>query len=493
MSSTSQLATGAPQTELAPLPPNRRMRPREVARFLRYLPTKDLLKALSSLPGDSGLAWIGAAGPPVAFIRDPEHARQVLVTNQDNYVKGNDYQILAVLLGKGLLTNFDLEHWQRQRKLVQPLFAKRHLSPMAASMIDGADTWLDGVAPDALAARTIDVNSAMMALTLDVVCRALFGTRIDAATTRTVGRSMDTLLRAAQANFKLAGVYDVMETAPRITFAGLLKMRRVHWNRAMKAKAEMDRIVYGLIDHRLANPDPNASDLLSLLLNARDEDDHAADGMDREQVRDEVMTFLGAGHETTANALTWLWFALSKNPEARRRMEQEVDEVLGGRMPVYEDAERLPWTNACLQEAMRLYPPVPAFTRVAAGSDEIDGLPIERGADVVIAPYLLHRNPRLWSNPEGFDPERFMPGGEATVSGRPRLAFMPFGGGRRICVGQGFAVLEGVLMAAMIAQRVRFDLVPGTQVRNDVAITLRPRDGMPMTVRARADAPTLVR
>ncbi|MBO9533791.1 MAG: cytochrome P450 [Solirubrobacteraceae bacterium] len=492
MSSPSQVAPGALPTELSPLPPNRRMRPREVARFLRYLPTKDMLKAFAVLPGDSGLAWIGyGAGPPVAFIRDPEHARQVLVTNQDNYVKGNDYQILAVLLGKGLLTNFDLEHWQRQRKLVQPLFAKRHLAPMATSMIGGADTWLDGIAPDAAAGRTIDVNSAMMALTLDVVCRALFGTRIDGPTTKTVGKSMDTLLRAAQANFKLAGVYDVMEVAPKVTFAGLLRLRRVHWNRAMKAKAEMDRIVYGLIDHRVAHPDADAQDLLSLLLNARDEDDGSE--MDREQVRDEVMTFLGAGHETTANALTWLWLALSRNPEARRRMEQEVDEVLGGRMPVYEDAERLPWTNACLHEAMRLFPPVPAFTRVAAGSDDIDGLRIERGADVVIAPYLLHRNPRFWSNPEGFDPERFMPGGEATRPGRPRLAFMPFGGGRRICVGQGFAQLEGVLMAAMIAQRIRFDLVPGTQVRHDVAITLRPRDGMPMTVRRRDDAPPLVR
>jgi cytochrome P450 len=489
MSTMPQLATDAPQNTLPSPPPTRRMSGREVRHFLRRLPGKDLLRALSSLPGDTGLVWFKVAGPPIVFIRDPEHARQVLVTNQDNYVKGNDYRILAVLLGKGLLTNFDLEQWQRQRKLVQPLFAKRHLSPMATHMTAGADQWLAGIDKQAQDERDIDVNAAMMALTLDVVCRSLFGTTTDSQVTQTVGRAMDTLLTAAQANFKMAGVYDVVETVPRVAFSDLLRLRRVHWNRAQVAKAELDRIVYGMIDGRTANPDPAADDLLSLLLGARDEDDGSE--MEREKVRDEVMTFLGAGHETTANALTWLWFALSRHPQARRRMEQEVDEVLGGRLPTYEDAERLPWTSACLQEAMRLYPPVPAFTRVAAGADTLDGLAIPPGTDVVISPYLLHRNPRLWDNPEGFDPERFLPGNQP--AGRPRLAFMPFGGGRRICVGQGFAQLEGTLLAAMVAQRLRLDLVPGTQVRNDVAITLRPRDGMPMTVRRRADAPPIVR
>jgi cytochrome P450 len=491
MSTMPQLATDAPHYSVQSPPATHRMRGREIGRFLRRIGGKDLLRGLSALPGDTGLVWMKIAGPPIAFIRDPEHARQVLVTNQDNYVKGNDYRILAVLLGKGLLTNFDLELWQQQRKLVQPLFAKRHLSPMAAHMTASTDQWLDAMAVDAQRERQVDVNSAMMGLTLDVVCRALFGTTVDAQTTRTVGSAMSTLLTAAQANLQMAGVYDVIETVPSIEFSDLLRVRRVHWNRAQAAKAQLDEIVYGLIDGRRANPDPEANDLLSLLLGARDED--GGGEMDREQVRDEVMTFLGAGHETTANALTWLWYALSRHPDARRRMEAEVDEVLGGRIPQYEDAERLPWTNACLHEALRLYPPVPAFTRVAAGADDLDGLKIVPGTDMIISPYLIHRNPRLWENPEGFDPERFMPGGEATQPGRPRLAFMPFGGGRRICVGQGFALLEGVLLAAMIAQRVRFDLVPGTQVRNDVAITLRPRDGMPMTVHRRDEAPALVR
>ncbi len=459
------------------------MKPREIGSLLAHLGEKDLLRTFSRLPGDSGLLHLRVAGPPVVFIRDPEHARQVLVTNQDNYLKGNDYKILAVLLGRGLLTNFDLPLWQRQRKLVQPLFAKRHLAPMATHMTASTESWLDRRAWDSGAAGgVVDVNAAMMELTLDVVCRALFGTATDAATTTTVGRSMDTLLTAAQRNLSFSGVYDVVSQVPQIKYDQLLTLRRVTWNRAQKAKAALDEVVYGLIDGRERGGSiDDADDLLALLLAARDEDGSA---MDRELVRDEVMTFLGAGHETTANALTWLWLCLSRNPEARRRVEAEVDEVLGGRVPTFDDADRLPRTSACLQEAMRLFPPVPAFTRVARGPDEIDGVKIPRGSDIIICTSLMHRNPRLWDNPEGFDPERFMPGA-SSAAGRPRLAFMPFGAGRRICVGQGFALMEGVLLAAMITQRLRLDLVPGARIRNDVAITLRPRGGMPMAVSER--------
>ncbi len=480
--STPQTVPPAAPTAIAPPPAPLRMRPRDIASLIAHLGEKDLLRTFSRLPGDSGLLHFKVAGESVVFVRDPEHARQVLVTNQDNYIKGNDYKILAVLLGRGLLTNFDLDLWQRQRKLVQPIFAKRHLAPMATHMTAATESWLDRRAWEAPGGGPVDVNAAMMELTLDVVCRALFGTTTDAATTKTVGRSMDALLTAAQKNLSFSSVYDVVSQWPKVKYDSLLTLRRVHWNRAQRAKAALDEIVYGLIDGRQRGASvDDADDLLALLLAARDEDGTA---MDRELVRDEVMTFLGAGHETTANALTWLWLCLSRNPEARRRMEAEVDEVLEGRVPTFEDADRLPWTSACLQEAMRLYPPVPAFTRVAAGPDEIDGVKIARGSDIIIATSLMHRNPRLWENPEGFDPERFMPGAPSAV-GRPRLAFMPFGAGRRICVGQGFALLEGTLLAAMITQRLRIDLVSGARIRNDVAITLRPRGGMPMTVTER--------
>lgn len=476
--------------DLPPIPDPVRLRGRQLRRFVSRVQGQDLLDALGSLPGDSGIVSLKVLGPPVLFLRDPEHVRHVLVTNQDNYVKNNAYRILAVLLGRGLLTNFNREDWQRQRRLVQPLFAKRHLSPMTEHMTGATEDFVERMSALAVDAPTIDVNDAMMELTLDVVCRALFGTATDDELRQTVGGAMDTLLAAAQANLQVGGTYEVIAQAPGISFDALLRLRHVHWRRAQKAKAVLDGVVHGLIDRREAQPDAGASDLLSLLLSARDEEE-GGDGraMDRERVRDEVMTFLGAGHETTANALTWLWYTLSQYPEARRRMEAEVDEVLQGRVPTYEDVDRLPWTNACLQEAMRLHPPVPAFTRAAISDDEVGGVRVPRGATVVIPAYLLHRNPRLWENPEGFDPERFMPG--AAGPARPRLAFMPFGAGRRICVGQGFALLEGVLLAAMLTQRLRFDLAPAVKIQSDVAITLRPRDGMPMVMRERPAVPAL--
>jgi cytochrome P450 len=293
-----------------------------------------------------------------------------------------------------------------------------------------------------------------------------------------VGDAMTVVLRAAAANARVIAFYRALGRLPGVHFDDLLRLRRIHWRRAQHGIARIDEVVHGLIDQRLR--EGLGDDLLSLLLGARDAD--GGGEMDREQVRDEVTTFLAAGHETTANAMTWLWLLLSRHPEARHRLEAEVDEVLGDRRPTLADADRLPWTTACLNEAMRIFPPVPAISRVSMRRDELGGLRIPAGTVMVVLPYLIHRDPKLWPNPEGFDPERFMP---AAATGRPRQAFMPFGAGRRICVGSGFATIEGTLLAAMTARRYRLDLVPGTRIRREVAITMRPRDGMPMTLSRR--------
>ena len=232
--STPQTSPSTTASTLAPPPAPHRMRPREIATLISHLGEKDLLRTFSRLPGNSGLLHFKLAGASVVFVRDPEHARQVLVTNQDNYIKGNDYKILAVLLGRGLLTNFDLPLWQRQRKLVQPIFAKRHLAPMATHMTAATESWLDRRAWETPGGGPVDVNAAMMELTLDVVCRALFGTTTDAATTKTVGRSMDALLTAAQKNLSFSSVYDVVSTWPKVKYDSLLTLRRVHWNRAQQ-------------------------------------------------------------------------------------------------------------------------------------------------------------------------------------------------------------------------------------------------------------------
>jgi cytochrome P450 len=459
-----------------------------LARLFAGLQRKDQLAPLGALPPGDGLVRIPVKGAPIVIVRNPHHARHILVQHQDLYAKGIDYRILAVLLGRGLLTNFDLTSWQRQRALVQPLFAKRHLEPMAAHMADATGDWLDRLERRAADGTEIDVNAEMMQLTLDVVGRALFGASIDQRSVDVIGEAMTTVLRSASANFRVVGLYRAIGRLPGVKFDDLLRVRRLHWIRAQRRIARLDEIVHGLIDARLrSGPRASGDDLLSLLLAARDE--RGEDGMDRTQVRDEVMTFLGAGHETTANAMTWMWLTLSRHPEARRRMEAEVDEVLGGRRPTLADADRLPWTTACLNESMRLFPPVPAISRWAIRRDEIDGVKLPAGTVAIILPYLIHRDPQIWPNPEGFDPERFMPGAGA---GRPRQAFMPFGAGKRICVGSGFATVEGTILAAMITQRYRLDLVPGTRIRREVAITLRPADGMPMTVHRRTDGPPLI-
>jgi cytochrome P450 len=465
------------RTAFAAADPPATLRGVPLARLLAGIQRRDQMAALALLPPGNGLVRIPVKGAPIVLVRHADHARHVLVQHQDLYAKGIDYKVLAVLLGRGLLTNFDLTSWQRQRALVQPLFAKRHLGPMVDQMVTAGEDWLDRLAPQAHAGATLDVNDAMMGLTLDVVGRALFGASLPQRDVDAVGDAMTVVLRAAAANARVIAFYRALGRLPGVTFDDLLRLRRVHWNRAQRGIATIDGVVHGLIDQRLR--DGLGDDLLSLMLGARDD---AGSAMGREQVRDEVTTFLAAGHETTANAMTWLWLLLSRHPQARHRMEEEVDAVLGDRRPTLADADRLPWTTACFNEAMRIFPPVPAISRVAMRRDVIGGLTVPAGTVMVLLPYLMHRDANVWPNPEGFDPQRFLPGASA---GRPRQAFMPFGAGRRICVGSGFATIEGTLLAAMSARRFRFDLVPGTRIRREVAITMRPRDGMPMTVRPR--------
>jgi cytochrome P450 len=248
----------------------------------------------------------------------------------------------------------------------------------------------------------------------------------------------------------------------------------------------IDDVVRGVIDARLAGVDPPSaagdgapSDLLGLLLAARDERGKA---LGRTQVRDEAVTLVLAGHETTANGLAWLWHLLALNPEARERLHAEVDEVLAGRTPTAADVERLVWTTACFEEAMRLYPPAWVLEREALADDELDGCRIPKGSTVIFQVYLIHRDPRWWPRPESFDPNRFL--GERAAQSH-RGAYLPFGAGRRACVGANFALMEATLIAAMLSQRFVLDADPETPVVPEATVTLRPRYGLPMTVRGR--------
>jgi cytochrome P450 len=250
--------------------------------------------------------------------------------------------------------------------------------------------------------------------------------------------------------------------------------------RFRRARARLDAIVYRMIqEHR--QEDRDRGDLLSMLLAARYDDGSA---MSDQQIRDEVMTILLAGYETMANALTWTWYLLSQNPDVEQRFHSEVDSVLQGRSPVFEDAPKLKYTEMVLSESMRLYPPAWAMGRYALGDFALGPYYLPRGTNIFVSQYVTHRDPRYFPDPERFDPERWTP--EAKTA-RPRFSYFPFGGGARQCIGESFAWMEGVLVLTTLAQRWRLRLLPGHPVERQALITLRPKYGMKMTVEARTD------
>jgi cytochrome P450 len=244
-----------------------------------------------------------------------------------------------------------------------------------------------------------------------------------------------------------------------------------------KIALELDTAVNAVIEDRVAHP-TDGTDLLNLLLQA--------DGgtWPRKRVRDEALTFMLAGHETTANAMSWLWYLLALNPESRDRMLAEVDDLLDGRRPTADDLTRLPWTTACVQESQRYFSAVWIVAREAVEDDVISGHHIRRGTTVVLPIHHIHHDPRWWPDPENFDPTRFL--GDVAKN-RPRSAYLPFGGGRRVCIGQSFALMEMVLMTAITSQRFTFDLQPDSRVELEATLTLRPKHGLPVIGRRRTD------
>ncbi|WP_327091221.1 cytochrome P450 [Nonomuraea sp. NBC_01738] len=391
----------------------------------------------------------------------PEHIERIFVTHQQVYGKSAQYRLLAVVTGDGLLTS-EGEHWSAQRRLIQPMFAKRHLHRFAGNMTeaiaDFVKEWeqLDDAAP-------VDAAVAMNRLTLDVVGRALFGAGLAGKAAR-LGKVLTTGLRVGVRATRLQLLFD---TPPWLLTAAQKVVRRSPaWVPGVRTLHEVldttDRVVEEIIAAHRGGTD----DLLGLLLAAP---------MERRQVRDEVMTFLLAGHETTANGLAWFWYLLALHPEAREQVEAEVAEVLGGRTPTADDADRLVWTAAAFQEALRLYPPAWSIVRRTVEPDRLGDLDVPAGTNVVIPVHLAHRDPTAWPDPERFDPDRFLPGNAVH-----RFSYLPFGAGRRICVGAGFAVMEATLIIAMLVQRFRLELEEGAEVSAEATVTLRPRHGIPM-------------
>jgi cytochrome P450 len=397
----------------------------------------------------------------VFFLNHPDYIKDVLVTHHQSFMKGRALQRAKRLLGEGLLTSEGDFH-RRQRRLAQPAFHRGRIASYGTVMTDYAartsSRWHDG--------ETLDISQEMMRLTLAIVGKTLFDTDVEAEADE-IGEALTAVMELF--DFLLLPFSELLEKFP------LPYVRRFQ-----KAKERLDATIYRIIEERRRSNE-DRGDLLSMLLSARDEEGDGGQ-MSDEQVRDEVMTLFLAGHETTANLMTWTWYLLSQHAEVERKLHEELDAVLGGRQPTVEDVPRLRYTEMVVAESMRLYPPAWAIGRLALKSHEVGGYTIPAKALVLLSPYVTHRDERYFPDPVRFDPERWTP--EAKES-RPQFAYFPFGGGPRRCIGEGFAWMEGILLLASLARNWRMRLVPGHRVDTLPVITLRPKHGMRMTVEKR--------
>jgi cytochrome P450 len=397
------------------------------------------------------------AGPYHGFLlSDPADIKHVLQDNARNYHKSPLYDRLRDSLGNGLLTSED-SFWLRQRRLAQPAFHRQRLITMADAMVSCTQEMLERWERPASSGETIDVVAEMMALTQAIIVRTMFSTDLG-ATAEIVNRTWPIINRR------------IGETFWSTKFETTLPLPANR--RFQRALRELETVVYRIIaDRRQTRRDE--ADLLSMFLSARDEETGA--GMSDQQLRDEVMTMLLAGHETTSLALSWTYYLLSQHPDVEQSIADEVDCVIGDGRPGFAHVDGLTRTRRALEESLRLYPPAWGFSRLALGDDEISGYRLPKGSIVFVIPFVVHRRPKLWPDPERFDSDRFAPEREST---RPRFAYIPFGGGPRGCIGNQFAMLEAMLIVAAIAQRFRVELVSDQQIRPEPLITLRPTPGI---------------
>jgi cytochrome P450 len=406
-------------------------------------------------------------GPVTLYLlAHPDGVKHVLQDEAANYPRPPFVRDrLQAIVGGGLV-GAEGAGWVRSRKLAQPAFRRHSLEGYGRQFVEATTEVLDSWAGHADGGRPLDLEPEMVRVSLANLAASLFQTDWRREIGR-VGPAVGEILAFAN-----SAVTSVLDTA-RLP---LPATRRFQRNLEL-----LDGFLYPLIAERRRNP---GDDLVSMLVSVVDSE--TGSGLTDKQVRDETISFFIAGHATIASALTWTWFLLSTHPEAWRRLRAEVGEVLGGRPPAVADLPRLGYTTMVVQETMRLYPPIYLILRRATADDEIGGYRIPAGANIALCPYVTHRHPGFWDNPEGFEPERFAP---EAARRRHRLAFFPFSGGPRRCIGEGFAQLQLPLVVAMVAQRYRLSLLPARPAAVEAAVTLRPRAPMLMRVERAAEEP----
>jgi cytochrome P450 len=401
------------------------------------------------------------------LLNHPDHVQRVLQDNHTNYTKGFFYERLKVLVGNGLLTS-NGDFWLRQRRIASPAFHKERLASLQGAMHKRTVAMLDEWQKHIDSGETFDVAAEMMRLTLGIAGDTLFG--------------VDLLGESESVGEAASDALEILNIRGNSLFLIPTAIPTAQNRRLMRAVKTLDDVVNGVIRDRHAHSKISGGepkhDLLQMLMDAVDGD--TGERMNDEQLRDEVMTLLLAGHETTAQALSWTWYLLSKHPAVERKLRAEVSAALGSRDVVVEDLPKLVFTEMVVKEALRLYPPAWLFSRTAKDDDVIGGYPIAKGSTVMLSPWVMHRNPQFWENPDAFDPERFS---EEESKKRPRFAWFPFAAGPRMCIGWHFAMMELVTCVATIVQRTRLTLAPGFEPEPEPTITLRPADGVKMTAK----------
>jgi cytochrome P450 len=394
----------------------------------------------------------------VYYVNHPDYIEEVLVNQARKFIKGRILRANKGLFGNGLLTS-EGDFWLRQRRLAQPAFHRARIAAYAETMVQFTERILEGWRHG----ETLDVHAEMMRLTMQIVAKTLFDADVD-ADAQEVGRALEAIMEHNSDFRRLI-----------LTPSWLPTLRNI---RAALATRRLNKIIYRIIGQRRSGG-RDAGDLLSMLLQARDED---GSRMTDQQLRDEVITLFLAGHETTALALSWTWWLLAQHPQAEAKLHAELDAVLGGRTPTLEDLPKLRCLDHVITESMRLYPPAWGMARLTIEDAHIGGYTIRKGCGVSLSQWVVHRDPRWYESPDEFRPERW----EGDLLKRlPRFAYFPFGGGPRQCIGNTFALMETALILATIAQKFRLELVHGQTVTPVASITLRPRNGIHVTLEKR--------
>jgi cytochrome P450 len=451
-------ATSAPPVEGSRTPPGPS---RALAMSLLIKMQKDRLAVFGGAAREYGDAVRVPLGPKTLYLfNHPDYAKHILADNPLNYHKGIGLVHAKRVMGEGLLTS-EGDAWRRQRRVMQPVFQPKRIAAQAAVVAEEAEKLVGRLRVRA-GAGPVDIRTQMTDLTLGILGRTLLDADLGAF--GSLAHSFESV--QDQAIFEMMTLSAVPQWVP------LPKQLRFR-----TARRELGRVV-GLLEADRRARGADGDDVVSRLIGstALETDDRVA----RRRMRDELVTLLLAGHETTASTLSWAFHLLDQHPDVWRRMHEEAEEVLDGSPFHYEDLHRLRYTGMVVEEVMRLYPPVWLIPRRAQGADDVGGYRVPAGADVVVCPYLLHRHPDYWDSPERFDPERFDPD---RATSRNRYSYIPFGAGPRFCIGNNLGLMEAVIVLATVARDLRLSVVPGYRVRTEPMLTLRVRGGLPMTVR----------